>query len=321
MGLDFVAFDVETANRNRGSICQIGLTRVADGAIVQTESLLCRPPESVSNFDSFNTRLHGISASTVADAPSFEERLAQMIENVGELPLVCHNASFDMGAIREGCSEGNLPWPTFDYACTLILSRRLLPHLISYSLPIVAENLGVPLLSHHDAGADAEACARIAIELTRIQGAESLEALLGETGVRFGRLDPNSWQGCAGNRVSTPGGHGGGGYGPAPEANADADDGHPFYGQVIVFTGALAVPREDAWVSVAALGATPANGVTKKTTILVIGDGFTGNSISEFSTGKAKKAVELQAHGQRIEVMTEKDFFDTLIETSTSGSR
>lgn len=74
MGIDFVPFDVETANRNRGFICQIGLTIVADGAIVQTESLLCRPPESVSNFDSFNTRLHGISAPTVAHSSCAAKR-------------------------------------------------------------------------------------------------------------------------------------------------------------------------------------------------------------------------------------------------------
>ena len=74
MGIDFLAFDVETANRNRGSICQIGLTIVADGAIVQTETLLCRPPESVSNFDSFNIRWHGISASTVAHASCAAKR-------------------------------------------------------------------------------------------------------------------------------------------------------------------------------------------------------------------------------------------------------
>lgn len=33
-GLDFVAVDVETANRKRGSVCSIGLARVRDGVII-----------------------------------------------------------------------------------------------------------------------------------------------------------------------------------------------------------------------------------------------------------------------------------------------
>ena len=74
MGIDFVAFNVETASRNRGSICQIGLTIIAYGAIAQTESIFLIPPESVINFDSFKPRLSGISASTVAHAPSAAKR-------------------------------------------------------------------------------------------------------------------------------------------------------------------------------------------------------------------------------------------------------
>ncbi|MSW82444.1 MAG: hypothetical protein F2840_15015 [Actinobacteria bacterium] len=321
MGIDFVALDVETANANRGSICAIGLSTVLGGVVIRTDNLLCKPPGEYNGFDSFNTRLHGITADLVSGAPTFEERLSEVVGIIGDLPIVCHNASFDIGAIRDACLENRAPWPSLEYACTLILARRTLPHLISYRLPIVAEDLGVPMFSHHNAGQDAEACARIALELIRRQPADSLGGLLTEVGVRFGRLDPNSWAGCVRVRENHGGGHGGDGYGPTPEANEDADIGHPFYGQVMVFTGALSVPREYAWEEVAAVGAIPAKGVNKKTTILVIGDGFAGNSIAEFSTGKALRAVELQAKGQNIEVMTEEDFFTALLDTASSGSR
>lgn len=318
MNVNFVALDVETANSSRGSICSIGLATVDNGVIVRKDNFLCKPPGSFNSFDSFNTRIHGISASTVANAPTFKERLTEVRSLIGDKPVVCHNASFDIGAIRDACIEGDLPWPSFEYACTLIMARRALPHLISYRLPIVAQDLGVPLLSHHDAGQDAEASAGIALELARRQPANTLDALLSDLGIRYGRLDATTWSGCT--RIST-GGHGGGGYGATPEANADADSSHPFFGQTMVFTGAIATPREEAWAAVAALGATPAKGVTKKTTILVIGDGFAGNSIDEFSTGKALKAVELQSKGQDIEVLTESDFFEALRDSESSGSR
>jgi DNA polymerase-3 subunit epsilon len=319
MGMDFVALDVETANSDRGSVCAIGLSTVAEGVVVRTDSLLCKPPGSFNRFESFNTRLHGISASSVADSPSFSDRLSEAVALIGGRPVVCHNASFDMGAIRDACVEDGVPWPSLTYACTLVLSRRALPHLISYRLPIVAEDLGVPLLSHHDAGQDAEACARVALELARRQSTDSLDALLADVGVRFGLLDPTSWTGCVSR--GSGGGHGGGGYGAAPEANADADSSHPFFGQVMVFTGALAMPREEAWAAVAVVGATPKKEVTKQTTILVIGDGFAGDSIGEFRTGKALKAFALLEKGHSIEVLTEGDFFDALRDTASSGSR
>jgi DNA polymerase-3 subunit epsilon len=53
-GLDFVAFDVETANSRRGSICAIGAAVVRGGAVVSTHSWLTRPPAGLDHFDGFN---------------------------------------------------------------------------------------------------------------------------------------------------------------------------------------------------------------------------------------------------------------------------
>ncbi len=73
----------------------------------------------------------------VADQPSFAKRLDQLVELADGLPLVAHNAAFDIGALREACMIADREWPTMDYARSLILSRRAL-NLISYRLPIVA---------------------------------------------------------------------------------------------------------------------------------------------------------------------------------------
>lgn len=40
-GLNFVGIDVETANADWGSICQIGIVEVIDGAIGKTQCWLC----------------------------------------------------------------------------------------------------------------------------------------------------------------------------------------------------------------------------------------------------------------------------------------
>lgn len=306
MSLDFVAVDVETANSQRGSICSFGVADVVAGQVVRTESWLSRPPASLDWFDGINTSIHGIRQADLAGQPSFAERLAQVIELVADRPVVAHNAAFDIGAISQGCRAEGLAWPEFTFGCTMVLSRRLL-NLPSYRLPIVCAELGIPLTRHHDSGADAQAAAQVALSLARRQRAGSLEELATGANVRFGQMTPDEWRACASAASS-----GGPSCAETPAANRDADPSHPFYGQVIVFTGALSLRREDAWAAVAALGATPEKSVTKRTTMLVIGDGFTADSLDDFHSGKAEKAVRWRQKGHRVEILTEGDFLSIL---------
>ena len=111
-GLDFVALDVETANARRGSICAIGAAVVRDGVVVSTHSWLTRPPAGLDHFDGINISLHGITPDMVADQRTFAERLDQLQEVTGGLPLVAHNAGFDVGALREACVAIDRDWPT-----------------------------------------------------------------------------------------------------------------------------------------------------------------------------------------------------------------
>jgi DNA polymerase III subunit epsilon len=310
-GFDFVAIDVETANAHRGSICAIGAAVVRAGVVVSTHSWLVRPPAGLDTFDRMNVRLHGITAGMVTDQPFFAERLDQLVELAAGLPLVAHNASFDIGALREACIVADREWPTTDYACSLVMARRALD-LIAYRLPIVAAECGIELGRHHEAGSDARACAQVVLELARRRNAGTLADLLGDLKVLPGRLDAAAWRGCHGTLATAL---------IAPEAAVDADPEHPLYGQVMVFTGALGIRRQEAWDAAARCGATVERNVTKRTTMLVVGDGFTGRDPADFYTGKAAKAVQWREKGHRIEVLTEADLVDLLAETRTSGVR
>ena len=98
------------------------------------------------------------------------------------------------------------------------------------------------------------------------------------------------------------------------DANPDADPDHPFYGRVIVFTGALmSRTRQMAWDDVIKVGGIPGLSVTQRTNVLVIG-GINPAVLAPgmTTTGKAAKAFALQDKGQEIEVMTEDDFLSSL---------
>ena len=77
----------------------------------------------------------------------------------------------------------------------------------------------------------------------------------------------------------------------------------------MVFTGELAIPRPEAKVRSAELGARPESRVTARTTVLVVGDGFVAADLrSGRLTGKARRVLELHERGQRIEVLSEGEF-------------
>ena len=154
--------DFETATERRDSACQLGLVRVEQGRIVERKSWLIKPPENRFTF----TYLHGIDAATVARAPSFVQLWPELAPYVAGRVLAAHNASFDMGVLRATLACYGVQTPHFTYLDSLLVARRLWPHLPNHKLNTVADYLGLALV-HHDAASDAEACAGILLAAGR----------------------------------------------------------------------------------------------------------------------------------------------------------
>jgi DNA polymerase III epsilon subunit-like protein len=308
MTLNFTAIDFETANSHRGSPCSVGLVRVRDGQVVGESSSLIRPPAGFDHFDGRNTGLHGINADMVAEAPSWQQALGWIVGYTESDILVSHNAGFDMGVIREACIADDMPWPSFEVLCTLVLAHRAY-RLPCYRLPFVAAECNVELCQHHRATDDARCAALIAVAMARKQGAQTLPDLAESFGVRVGHIEAGHYTPCAGHKS---GGHG---YTLVrSDVNPDADPNHPFYGRIIVFTGGLmSRTRQMAWDDVVRVGGVPESNVTKRTNVLVMGDvNPTVLAPNMVTTGKAARAFALQDSGQEIEVMTEDDFLRSL---------
>lgn len=154
-----LAIDFETANRNSRSICAFGWSVLSAGKVLTSEQVLINPEE---DFDSGNIRVHGIRPSDVWDAPALPEAMAAhgLFELIEQAELVvAHNAAFDMGALQKAVQKYDLyQMPTFQYGCTVKLSRKLYPWLPNHKLNTMAEFLGVSF-KHHDAKEDAYICA------------------------------------------------------------------------------------------------------------------------------------------------------------------
>ncbi|MCM1028716.1 MAG: 3'-5' exonuclease [Pseudoflavonifractor sp.] len=160
---NFVAIDVETANQYPTSVCSIGAVKVVDGVIADTYYELVKPAPNYY-IRRFTEEIHGISRKDTDGARSFPEVWETLERFIGTLPLVAHNKAFDERCIRACFSHHGMAYPEYPFYCTLIKARATIPRRLcgSFTLPSLAAFLGISFDNHHNALADAEACARIA---------------------------------------------------------------------------------------------------------------------------------------------------------------
>ena len=191
--LDFAAIDFETAGPSAASACSVGVVTVEDGRVVDRVGWLIRPPAGHDVFSEWNIRIHGITPDQVVGALGWADQLDGLLAAIGDRPVVAHNARFDMGVLRAACFASGVGTPPIDYFCSLRVARRTYA-LTSYRLPVAAMAAGFEDFRHHDALADAEACAAIVVHAAKRHGTDDVAALLGAVGDRLTRLEPQAPQ-------------------------------------------------------------------------------------------------------------------------------
>lgn len=304
MAIDFIALDLETANSFRGSICEIGLAFVEGGEVINSKSWLVQP--AGNEYDPFNIYIHGITPEMTSNSPSFPEVWPEVLSYISHKTVVAHNTSFDMYAIKDALEKFSLPFPEFNYFCSLRISRKAFPGLYSYSLPNVCEAVNVNFDTHHRAENDAIGCANVFIKSLKALNISSLEDLPDILNLRSGCFDGQAHipQRQKDNGVSS---------GNllknivVDESKFDPDS--YFYEKGVCFTGAFSFAvRKELLQAVADIGAKPMNSVTKETNILVVGQQDFKKVGAEGMSSKQKKAISLIDKGQDLEIMSESEF-------------
>jgi DNA polymerase III epsilon subunit-like protein len=298
---EWIAIDFETASV-RATPCQVAAIRYRNGVEIDAFSTLIF--QEPSSFYPFNVALHGIGPRTVIGAPHWPEVREYLLEFTGKTPLVAHNASFDMGVLRDASDIHELGWPSVSYACTLTISRRVWPGMNSYSLALFSSLLGISVDPDrcHDALYDAQLAARVLTKAIVAAGVSSLPDLLEQHRIRLGEITPDSWRGATARPGSA-----------SVIVNTDADSDTPLFGRVVAFTGELAIPRREAQQLIANAGGIPADNITRKTDYLVCGDqDLLKLGAGQTKSSKLRKAESLCAQGCGIEIISEQDFCQLL---------
>jgi DNA polymerase III epsilon subunit family exonuclease len=181
---DFAVVDLETTGLavDGAAILEIGAVRVSRLAPVQRFATLVRPPARVP---AAITALTGIDDAALVEAPPAHLALRafrRWLDRTPHAPFVAHNAGFDAGFVERGLADHALPAYRAPVLCTRKLARRIVPGLGRYNLDHVCAHFGVANRARHRALGDAEATARVWVELLHLAredlGVETLGDLL-----------------------------------------------------------------------------------------------------------------------------------------------
>ena len=161
---NFAAIDFETANECPSSVCSVGIVIVRDGTVVDSYYSLINPEPGYYQW--FCSRIHGLCEEDTFDAPVFSKVWEEIAPKIEGLPLVAHNSMFDEGCLKAVFKVYQMDYPDYVFFDTLAASRKHFGKSIeNHQLHTVAAACGFDLEHHHNALADAEACAMIALAI------------------------------------------------------------------------------------------------------------------------------------------------------------
>jgi DNA polymerase-3 subunit epsilon len=113
-------------------------------------------------------RVHGLSIAFLSDKPRFHESVEDLLEFIGDAPLIAHNAAFDFGFLNAEMTMCGRPIVAMTRMIdTLVLARARHPGA-KHSLDALCTRYGIDR-SHrvkHGALLDAQLLAQLYVELT-----------------------------------------------------------------------------------------------------------------------------------------------------------
>ncbi len=176
----FVVFDFETTGFNAGGgdqIIEAGAVKILDGEIIDRFDELIDPGRKLPPKI---TEVTNITDEMLKGKPSEEEVMKRFIDWVGDLPMVAHNAKFDVSFLERAYQKYN--FGTFKNCVidTLKLSQTLDNTFARHSLSALVKRYDVPWdeSAHHRADYDAEGTALVFHRMLKKMNANNFETIL-----------------------------------------------------------------------------------------------------------------------------------------------
>lgn len=157
--MDYVALDLETTGLSPRDdrIIEIGAVKYLGGEKVERFAAFVNPGIHIPTRI---TEITGIDDNMVLAAPAVEEVLGELLDFIGELPVLGHNVAFDYGFICQKALDMKIKYHAIGID-THKISRKLLSGLESRSLESLCGFYGIVEEPRHRAFSDAAAAARL----------------------------------------------------------------------------------------------------------------------------------------------------------------
>lgn len=288
---EYVVIDIETTGLDAkyDSIIEVAGIKYTNGIEKARFHELINPQHSL---DSFISELTGITNEMLKDARFENEVVVDFYNFIGNSTVVAHNAHFDINFIYDSLLRNHDIKFGNDFIDTLRLSRRLLPQLKHHKVKDVVEYFNYEYNTTHRAMFDVELTSKV------------FESLKEATIIKYGTVQ-NFIDFCK------------------KSSNLNANDivgntdkhqvDNLLYEKVCVLTGKLEhMTRKEAMQIIADIGGINANGVTKKTNYLILGNFDYNSNLKGDKSSKLKKAEKYILEGQDLQILSENVFYDLI---------
>lgn len=145
---EFIVLDFETTGLDptTDKIIEVSALKYKDGILIDEFHTLINPKIKIPHEI---TEINGITNAIVKNKPTIEEILPKLLDFIGELPIVAHNAPFDAKFLKYNVlrhyGEDNINNTFID---TLAIARKLFPNLRNHKLETIKKHLKMDVDSH-----------------------------------------------------------------------------------------------------------------------------------------------------------------------------
>lgn len=166
-----VALDLETTGLSPlvDKIIEIAAVKITPDKKIETFHTLINPLITIPEF---TIQFHGLNDADVAHAPTIKKPLKDLWSFIGRLPVIAHNASFDLGYLIKSSHDFMIEFPPLDvfdscrYARASYKGQEVKP--ANYKLSTLSHFTGFKL-THHVAIEDTYACLKIMAKIANLE--------------------------------------------------------------------------------------------------------------------------------------------------------
>lgn len=185
---EYVVFDTETTGFYVGSdqMIEIGAVKIKEGKVIDRFDEFIDPHRPLS---STITELTCITDEMLAGKDNEENVTKRFLEFTGDLPMVAHNAKFDIGFINAACTKYNLGEFKNTVLDTMSMARMLHPEWPNHKLTTLVRRYKIEWDedAHHRADYDSEGTAMAFIKMCEELYSQNIET----TTALFNSVDIN----------------------------------------------------------------------------------------------------------------------------------